>query len=322
MIPPKLKAGDHVRIIAPSHSLSPAVTKEMRDRTVKEFEKLGLTVSFGKHVEELNDFDTSTIENRLEDLHEAYADPAVQAIVPARGGSSVTQLLKHIDYELVKNNPKILCGLSDITALSYALYAKTGVVNYYGPHFTMLATSRQTAYSFEYMQKVLMSDAVIDVRPSEHYNNALGESDLIVNEGYWAINEGKAEGECVGGNFLTTNFVLGSEFAPDFNDKILFLEENHLLDYKDVHNELQSILNQPGAGRIRGMLIGRFQRETGITRELLTKMIRSKEELKDVPVVGNLDFGHTAPMLTLPLGGSMQLDVQGPDRIKISITEH
>jgi muramoyltetrapeptide carboxypeptidase len=175
MIPPKLKTGDHVRVIAPSHSFSQQFTEPGKAQAIKGFERLGLSVSFGKYVYERNDFQTASVEHRLEDLHEAFADPGVQAIVPARGGSSVTQLLKHIDYELVKNNPKILCGLSDITALSYALYAKTGVVNYYGPHFTMLGSSRCIDYSFDSMQEVLMSEDIIRIKPSRYYNNAPGK---------------------------------------------------------------------------------------------------------------------------------------------------
>lgn len=322
MIPPKLKAGDHVRVIAPSHSFAPTFGKKNKEQAIAGFEKLGLKVSFGKYVEELNDFDTTTVKHRLEDLHEAFADPGIQGIVPARGGSSVTQLLKHIDYDLIKNNPKILCGLSDITALSYALYAKTGIVNYYGPHFTMLGTSRCVDYSFESIQKNLMSEAVTEIKPSDYYNNALGETQLILNEGYWTINEGKAEGKSIAGNFLTTNFMLGSDFMPDLSDTVLFMEENHILDYKDVQNELQSILNQAGTGSIRGLVFGRFQKETSMTRELLTKMVKSKEELVDLPVIGNVDFGHTAPMLTIPIGGKVRLEAQEGDNIKIEILEH
>lgn len=322
MIPPKLKAGDHVRVIAPSHSFSPTFTAEKRAQAIEGFEKLGLSVSFGKYVDERNDFQTTTVEHRLEDLHEAFSDPGVQAVVPAKGGSSVTQLLKYIDYELIKNNPKILCGLSDITALSYALYAKTGVVNYYGPHFTMLGTSKIVDYSFESIRKTLMSEEVVQLKPSEFYNNAPGETQMILNEGYWLINEGKAEGKGIGGNFLTSNFVMGSEYMPDLRDSILFMEENHILDFKDVQNELQSLLNHSGTESIRGILIGRFQKETQMTRELLTKMIRSKKELEGVPVIGNVDFGHTAPMLTLPVGGTIRLEAQAEDQLKIEITAH
>lgn len=280
MIPPKLKAGNHVRVIAPSHSFAPAFTDEMKAQAEEGLEQLGLTVSYGKYVHELNDFKTTAVEHRLEDLHDAFSDPSVQAIIPARGGSSISQILKYIDYDLIKKNPKILCGLSDVTALSYALYAKTGIANYYGPHFTVLGASRITDYSFESMRNNLFSDAPFQLKPSQYYCQSAWDRELIVNEGFWTIQEGKAEGKSIGGNFLTTNLVLGSEFMPDISDCILFMEENHVLDFRDVQNELQSILNQPNGNKIRGLVIGRFQKETKMTRELLTKMVRSKKELE------------------------------------------
>lgn len=322
MIPPKLKEGDHVRIIAPSHSISPEFTKEMEAQAIEGLKKLGLSVSFGKYVREIDDFQTTTVEHRLEDLHDAFADPDVQAVIPVRGGSSVSQLLKHINYDLIKDNPKILCGLSDITALSYALYKMTGVVNYYGPHFTMLGASRVADYSFESMKKTLFSDGDVILEPSKYYNNTEYERELILNEGFWTIKEGKAEGKSIAGNLLTTNLTMGSQYMPDMSDSILFLEENFILDYKDVQNELQSILNTPGTDSVRAIILGRFQRKTGMTRELLTKIIKSKKELEHIPVVGNVDIGHTAPMLTIPVGGTVRVEASEGDEIKIEVIEH
>ncbi|GAB3538329.1 LD-carboxypeptidase [Pontibacter brevis] len=322
MIPPKLKAGDHVRVIAPAHGLPPKLTDEMKAQAMKGFGDLGLTVSFGKYVNEHDEFDTSPVEKRLEDLHDAFSDPNVQAIVPAMGGSSVNQLLKYIDYDLIKKNPKILCGLSDITALANAIHAKTGLVTYYGPHFTMLAASKIVDYSFEYMKKAFFSEDTFPILPSEYYIDSEWDSQVIVNEKFWTINEGEARGKSFGGNFITFNLTMGSEYMPDLTDSIIFLEANKVIDYKDVQNQLQAILNQPDIHKIKGMIIGRFQKDTGVTRELLTKMVHSKKELKNLPVAGNIDFGHTAPMITLPIGGSISLRVKKEDAVQIIVEEH
>lgn len=322
MIPPKLKAGDHVRVIAPAHGLPPKLTDEMKAQAMKGFGDLGLTVSFGKYVNENDEFDTSPVEKRLEDLHDVFSDPNVQAIIPAMGGSSVNQLLKYIDYDLIKKNPKILCGLSDITALSNAIHAKTELVTYYGPHFTMLAASKIVDYSFEYMKKTFFSEGTFPIAPSEHYIDSEWDSQVIVNEGFWTINEGEAKGKSFGGNFITFNLTMGSEFMPDMTDSVVFLEANKVIEFKDVQNQLQAILNQPGSHKIKGMIIGRFQKDTGVTRELLTKMVHSKKELKDLPVAANIDFGHTAPMTTLPIGGGISLQVKKEDEVQIIVEEH
>lgn len=322
MIPPKLKAGDHVRIIAPAHSFSPSFTAEMREAAEKRLSGLELTVSYGKYVEERNEFDTTSIEKRLEDLHDAYADPKVRCIIPAMGGSSANQLLKYIDYDLVKKDPKVICGLSDITALAAALYAQTGIVTYYGPHFTMLGASKLVNYSIEHMRKTFFSEAPFPLTPSDHYCDSEWDTQKIVNEdGFWPVNAGEAEGKAIGGNLLTLNFLLGSTFMPDLKNTILFLEANKVIDYKDVQNTLQSILNQPDSDKVQGIIVGRFQKQTGMTRELFCKMIRSKKELENIPVVGNVDFGHTVPMLTFPIGGKVKLKV-AEDKASVEVIEH
>lgn len=322
MIPPKLKTGDHVRVIAPAHSFSDQFTTVMRQRAEKKLGELGLTVSYGKYVDEHDDFDTAPVEKRLEDLHNAYADPKVRCIIPAMGGSSANQLLKHIDYSLVKKDPKIICGLSDITALADSLYAKTGIVTYYGPHFTMLGASKLVDYSIEHMRKTFCSEAPFLLHPAEHYCDSEWESQKIVNEdGFWPANPGEAEGRCIGGNLLTLNFLLGSEFMPEMRNTILFLEANKVIDYKDVQNTLQAILNQPGSEQLLGIIFGRFQKQTGMSRELFLKMIKTKKELDKVPVVGNVDFGHTVPILTFPIGGKVKLKVE-ENKAAIEVLEH
>lgn len=322
MIPPKLKKGDQIRIIAPSESLSEKITPELKDRGIKRLESLGLRVSFGKFVEEKDAFDTASIEHRLEDLHEAFVDPNVKAILAMIGGSSANQLLKHIDYDLIKNNPKVFCGLSDLTEISSALYVKSELVTYYGPHFTMLASSKLIDYSLEYMKKTFFSEESVPLHPSSHYLNTSWDDEVIVNNDFWSINEGEVEAKCIGGNLMTLNFLLGNKFFPDIKNCILYIEENHIIDYKGVQKELQEVLNHPNGDKISGILIGRFQTETEMSRDLVTKMIKSKPELKEVPVVANIDISHTAPMLTIPFGGKIKMKIEKNDKINIELTKH
>ena len=322
MIPKKLKQGDHIRIIASSEGFMPKFTNEMRKNLVKRLESLGLQVSFGKYVDELNDFDSASIEHRLEDLHAAFEDPDVQAILSANGGSSANQLLPEIDYELIKNNPKIFCGLSDLTEINCAIYTEAGLVTYYGPHASMLGASQLSEHALKNMKETFFSTDPVELKPSEYYLNDQWEKDLILNSPYWTINEGEAEGRCVGGNLMTFNFLLGGLFMPGIEGNLLYLEENHLIDYKGFQKELQEVLNNPESQKISGLLIGRFQRETGMTRELLTEIVKSKKQLQDIPVIGNVDFSHTAPMISMPYGGKLQIKAAANDEVKILVTEH
>src|SRR5258708_28100315 len=116
IISPKLKAGDSVRIIAPSLSFA-GINQERREIANKRFIELGLQITFGRHIEEIDAFESSTIHARKEDLHEAFADKNIKAIICARGGFNCNQLFRYIDWDLLKNNPKIIIGYSDTTGL-------------------------------------------------------------------------------------------------------------------------------------------------------------------------------------------------------------
>lgn len=130
-----MKFGDEIRVISPARSMK-IITQELREIAKIRFEEMGLKVTFAKHVEECDEFSSSSIESRVEDIHEAFLDKNVKAVITTIGGYNSNQLLKYIDYEIIKNNPKIFCGFSDITALCCAIYKKTGLITYYGPHFS------------------------------------------------------------------------------------------------------------------------------------------------------------------------------------------
>ena len=133
--PKKLSAGNEIRVVTPALSLK-TVSKNNRKTADKRFLELGLKLTFGKHVEESDEFGSSSIKSRLEDLHEAFRDKKIKAIIAAEGGSNSNQLLGYLNWNLIKNNPKILCGYSDITALSNAIYAKTGLISYSGLNYS------------------------------------------------------------------------------------------------------------------------------------------------------------------------------------------
>lgn len=135
IFPIKLKAGDEIRIIAPARSMK-IISAESQEIANKRLTDLGFKITFGKHINESDEFASSSIESRIRDLHEAFLDKNVKAILTVIGGFNSNQLLKYIDWNIIKNNPKIFCGYSDITALNNAILKKTGLVSYYGPHYS------------------------------------------------------------------------------------------------------------------------------------------------------------------------------------------
>ena len=325
IIPEKLKKGDLVRIIAPACSLG-IISKENREIANKRFEEMELRISFGKHVEEIDEFNSSNIESRIEDLHDAFADPEVKAIFPVVGGFNSNQLLRYIDWELIRNHPKVFCGYSDITALNNAIYAKTGLVSYSGPCYSTFAEKKNFEYTLEYFKKCIFSRDPFEVKPSEIWSDDSWYMDqehrnLIRNEGCLVINEGSAEGALLGGNLCTLNLLQGTEYMPSLENSILFLEDDETSKIVDFDRNLQSLIHLSDFGGVKSIVMGRFQKASEATNELIIKMIRTKRELVHIPVIANVDFGHTQSIITFPVGGTVKIEVKDATA-KIKVVKH
>ncbi len=128
IFPQKLSRGDEIRVVAPSRSFK-IIAQDQIQIAIQRFEELGLNVTFAKGISEIDEFQSSSIQTRINDLHEAFADKNVKGIITTIGGFNCNQLLDQLDYNLIKMNPKIFCGYSDITALSNAIYSQTGLVS-------------------------------------------------------------------------------------------------------------------------------------------------------------------------------------------------
>ena len=328
MIPSKLKAGDEVRIIAPSRSFA-IISTDQRKTSLERLEALGLKITFGKNIEECDDFKSSSIESRLADLHGAFAHENVKAILTVIGGFNSNQLLKYIDYDLIKKNPKILCGYSDITALQNAIYAKTNLVTYSGPHFSTFAMKQRFEFTQKSFMNCLFSDEPFEVVPSEFWSDDAWYADqenrnFIKNPGYVCLNEGKAEGVILGGNLCTFNLLQGTPFMPSLKDSILFLEDDETVGSftnVEVDRNLQSIIHLPDFENVRGLVIGRFQKKSEMTEEKLRFIINSKRDLKNLPIIYGANFGHTDPYITFPSGGHVKIDASHSG-CRIEITKH
>jgi muramoyltetrapeptide carboxypeptidase len=321
MIPKKLQSGDEVMVIAPSESFLSKFNDEMRLNAKKRLEEPGLKVTFGKYVEEIYESKSATVEHRLEDLYNAFSNPDIKAVIPVAGGTTSNELLEHIDYDLIRKNPKIICGLSDNTALLNSIYKKTGIVTYYGPHFSVFGASDAGDYTMDYFSRCFFSEKPILLKPSNVFFKSEWEKEEFENDGFWAVNEGEAHEQAIGGNLLTLNFLQGSEFMPLLEEKILLIEDNGMESTEAFFNQLQAMINQPGFDKVRGIVIGRFQTGTGMSKELLKKVLNYKMELDEIPIVANVDFGHTLPMVTFPIGGKINLLVED-NNVKIEITVH
>jgi muramoyltetrapeptide carboxypeptidase LdcA involved in peptidoglycan recycling len=315
IVPEKLVEGDQVRVIAPSRSLK-IIDENNIKHAIKAIEALGLKVTFGKNVNELDIMSSSSIASRIEDLHVAFADKNVKAILTVIGGFNSNQLLSYIDYDLIKKNPKIFCGFSDITALQNAIYHKSGLITYSGPHFSTFAMKKGFEYTLNYFKNILFNKNKIKILASEQWADDawfLDQENRIFydNEGYWLIHEGQANGKIIGGSLSTFQLLHGTSYMPSLENTILFIEADAItegnFDIVEFDRDLQSLIHQPNFDKVQGIVIGRFEKKFNMNLEKLKFIISTKQELKNLPIIANADFGHTNPIFTFLIGGLCEM---------------
>lgn len=326
MIPAKLKSGDEVRVIAPSRSMV-ILGEDCKALATKRLEELGLKVTFGKHVMEADsDYLAASVEARVEDLNEAFKDKNVKAILTVIGGFNSNSILDYIDYEAIKENPKIFCGFSDITALSNSIYAKTGLVTYSGPHYSSFGMLKGFEYTLEYFKKMFFEEGEFEIKASSEWSDDAWFMDqenrkFEKHEGMFIINEGEAEGDIVGGNLCTLNLLQATPYMPNIENKILFLEDDNLsgnVFLMEFDRNLQSLMHMPEFKTVKGIVLGRAEIASCMNEEKWKKLIKNKPQLSHIPVIGNANFGHTTPIMTFPVGGHAKLTAKN-NEIKLLI---
>lgn len=181
-----LKRGDTVGIIAQSKPITEA-EKEDIEKSVKLMEELGVKVKFGKHAFQNPLGYGETAKNKAEDINEMFADKEVDGIFCAMGGYNCNSVFDYLDFDIIKNNPKIICGYSDPTSLINVIYAKTGLITFHGSNFKSLS-SEETDYGFKEMKKRFFEN-----------NLKLGQS----TDEFKVLKEGEAEGVLVRRQLIT-----------------------------------------------------------------------------------------------------------------------
>lgn len=308
IIPKKLKCGDTIMVVAPSDSLA-NISARVRRGALARVEDTGFKVKISRNAEEINCYDSSSVISRVDDLHQAFTDPKVRLVITAFGGYNSNQLLHHLDWDLIQTNPKLFLGFSDITALQNAIYAKTGLVTYSGPPFSRFGQELYFDYTFDYFKKCLIEEKEYDIFPSSQWSDDWWLKNqqmrqLENNPGWKVLHEGEAHGVILGGNLSTFNLLQGTEYLPDISHSILFLEDDSESSLHHFDRDLQSVLHLPNFHTIKALIIGRFQKKSHISTDDITHLIESKRELDHIPVIANVDFGHTDPMITVPIGGT------------------
>jgi muramoyltetrapeptide carboxypeptidase len=322
-VPRKLHRGDTVRVVAPARS-RPFVAEHDHSGVIDaRFAALGLRLTFADHVDERDDFESAPVASRVADLHAAFADPGVAAILTVIGGFNSNELLPYLDWDLIAANPKIFCGYSDITALQNAILTRAGLVTYSGPHWSSFGMRDHFGQTLQWFTDALFGPSPVELRPAQAWTDDLWFLDqdnrtVRAGQGWWPVSAGQASGRIIGGNLCTLNLLQGTPYMPSLDGALLMVEDDALSNPNEFARDLASLLQLPGAAGVQGLVVGRFQEASGMSRALLEKIIARQERLAGLPVLGNVDFGHTSPAATFPIGGQAALSVSGTSSLRVA----
>jgi len=291
--PPRLGPGDQIGIISPA---GPVERVEI-EAPIEILESYGYGVQVAPHVYERHKYLAGDDEVRLKDLHAMFRAPEIKAIFCTRGGYGCLRLLDKIHYKLIKENPKIFLGYSDIPALLVAFHVKTGLITFHGPMVRELGVKEKTNWDglFESLSTGLPQQMSLN-----------GTTSLI---------PGKASGPLMGGNLSLVCHLVGTPYMPSLDGCILFLEETeeapYRLDRMLTHLRLSGQLD-----RLSGLIAGQFEKcgQNPAIDELLMDIFSHV----DYPIVSGFPIGHGSKNMILPVGLTAELDT---DRMTLSIPE-
>ena len=297
--PMRLRAGDTVGLINPAGA---TYVRSDLDLVTESLAALGLRTKIGAHCADRYGYLAGTDAARAADVNSMFVDPGVQAIMAVRGGWGCNRIMDLINYGAVASHPKILVGYSDITSLLVGLYAKTGLVTFHGP----VGTSTWNQFSVNYFKHVLMDGAAETfANPRITGDNLTQTRDRILT-----ITPGKARGRLVGGNLSVLTAMLGSSFVPDWEQVILFLEDDgehiYRVDRMLTHLRLAGVL-----GRIAGIVIGKC---TGCDPGEGYGSLTLEDVYADIiapfriPAFAGAMIGHIENKFTIPVGIQAEID--------------
>ncbi len=300
--PKALREGDAVGLITPATYVPNPDALATAERTLRHF---GLRMKMARNAgRRMGDYQRS-IEERLDDLHEMFRDREVSAIFCIRGGYGSMHLLDRIDYDLIRRNPKIFLGYSDITAMHLAIKKRSRMVTFHGP--MMLASF--TGYTEQHFRR-----ALFEAKPLGVLTNPADDNQLRPRHPLRTIRRGRATGELTGGNLTLICNTLGTPFEIETRGRILFLEdvdeEPHRIDRMLTQLRLAGKLDEAA-----GVIFGECENCGPSDYKPSSVTIYSIPEILDnilgslrVPVLSGLTVGHTSDQLTLPLGVRAMLD--------------
>jgi len=297
--PNRLKAGDKIRVIAPSALFDKADFK----KGVKRLEGLGLNVVFRKDIFLKHGYLAGSDQRRSNELLEAFEDKSCKAIFCARGGFGAARLFDKIDFKLVEDNPKIFVGFSDITALHLAFLSLSKLITFSGP---VIASKNFIDISMQNLNG--LKKALFTADPLKY---KFPKGTIVLAEGF-------AQGPIIGGNLSIIHSMAATRFIPDFNGKILFFEDVGEAPYK-IDRMLCHLSQLKIFSGIKGLIAGQFINDKRSAKKTDEKFIKKiiLEYFGDfkIPIVFNFPIGHGVENVVIPVGADAGFNTKSRELI-------
>ncbi|MCW4048700.1 MAG: LD-carboxypeptidase [Candidatus Bathyarchaeota archaeon] len=317
--PRRLNPGDSLRIVAPASNMVslPEATVEIG---VNNLEKLGFNVEISPDVYRSYKGTAGTPRERAVSLMDAFIDDSVDGVMCVWGGYNSNDILAHLDYNVFRENPKVFSGFSDITILNTVLYTNAGLVNLNGPAFITFTRYFLMPWEVEIFKQVTMegdTPLVLQASPTmiddpQFYLHPEILVEEKHNPGWSIVKDGKAEGRLIGGHLGTLLCLAGTEYWPSLEGHILFIEA----DEEDgspanVARQLRHLQHLGAFDEVSGLLVGRIPEMLGLKDDRsIESLLKDVLVGLDIPVVTGMDFGHTNPIMTIPVGIMAEIDTQ------------
>ncbi|SFC54563.1 S66 peptidase family protein [Clostridium uliginosum] len=295
MIRPKpLKIGDKIALIGAS---SPTSNERIK-ASIEAMEKLGFKVVLGKSCTAQHGYLSGSDEIRAKDINKMFSNKSIDGIFAIRGGYGSARLLDMLDYKMIKKNPKVFAGYSDVTAIHNVLNQKCGFITFHSPMPATEIYSGLDEYTMEYFKRNIFNNKPLGV-----LNNPKGVEMKTLVEGY-------AEGRLVGGNLSLICSSMGTKYEIDTKEKILFLEDIGEYPYK-IDKMLLQLKQCNKFKDAEGIILGAWTNcipEEGKESLSLIQIFQELLLAENKPIIYNVCCGHCLPTMTLPLGAKLKMD--------------
>jgi muramoyltetrapeptide carboxypeptidase len=300
--PGRLHPGDGVGLIEPASNSDEAFDLTLVEEAIVA---MGLKPKRGSHLLEKFGYLAGPDTDRAADINAMFADKEVKAIFAVRGGWGCARLLPYLDWDIIRANPKLLIGYSDITALHMAIAAKApGTITLHAPN----GSSAWGKVSVDSFRSVAFEGAM------PVYANPVTNEDRLVQRRFrtQTITRGKAQGRLLGGNLTVLTALVGTPYLPDFDGAILFLEDTNEAEYR-IDRMLTQLALAGILKKLRGMVFGQCsdcvaKGVEGYSGFTLTDVLEQHFGPLGIPAFQGAFFGHIADQYTIPVGAKAEID--------------